>query len=195
LLIPVSLQSTWIVNSQAWQSSGRLLTAYAYLIVFCLGVAIRSRRLRHVATVASAFLAWFSFIFATQATNAVQLKTAYNLGIINRMVARIEPLIESHNKDSTPIAIFGQYPQFNTSDYIKHRSVDRSELVDGTPFAAYRQVDILNWVVGRQQFRPPTSAEVAQARQAAAKVQAWPAPDSVFRDGKIIVVVLELFRP
>jgi len=191
LMIPVSLQSTWIVNNQAWQSSGRLLTAYAYLMVFYLGVAIRSRRLRQIATVASAFLAWFSFIFATQATNAIQIKTAYNLGIINRIVSRIEPLIESRKNDSTPIVIFGEYPKFNTGDYIKSRSVDRSELVDGTPFVAYRHVDILNQVLGRRLFRPPTSAEVAQARQAASKVQAWPAPDSVFRNGNIIVVVLE----
>lgn len=195
LLIPVSLHSTWIVNNQAWHSSGRLLTAYAYLIIFCLGVAIRSRLLRRIFTLASACLAWFSFIFATQATNAVQLKTEYNLGIINRIVARVEPLITSSKKDSTPIVILGQYPEFNHGDYIRSKTVDRSEILGGTPFPAYRQIDILNQIVGRRLFRPPTSAEVAQARKGAARVQAWPAANSVFREGSIIVVVLERDRP
>lgn len=199
-LIPVALQSTWIVNGQAWQSSGRLLTAYAYLLVFYLAVIISSRRLRLLAIIASSLLAWSCFVFASQASNAIQIKSAYELGQINRIAARVEPLLTNSTTDHpptdhTPLVIFGMYPKFNSKDYIRTITVNASDLVDATAFASYRQVDILNQILGSRRFRPPTASEVAQARQAAAKAQPWPAPGSVFREGETIVVVLEPDRP
>ena len=194
-LVPVALQSTWIINSQAWQSSGRLLTAHAYLIVFYLAVIILSRRLRWIAILISSLLAWNCFVFASQASQAIQLKSAYEFGQINRIAARLEPLISSSQNDQTAIVVFGKYPKFNGKDYIRTISVNASDLVNAPAFASYRQVDILNQVFGRRSLRPPNAAEVAQARRAAAGVQPWPAPGSVFRSGEILVVVLEPEHP
>ena len=137
-----------------------------------------------------------SFVLASQIVQATQIKGAYELGFINRIVTRMEPLLDGDLKNPQPVVVFGRVPQFPIQEYVSWPLfAHRSQLLNTDAFAEFRQTDILNVVLGQRVLRPPTPAELEQARRASAKVQPWPAAGAVFREGQSVVVVIEPDRP
>jgi hypothetical protein len=171
---------------------GRYVTAYAYLLVFCLALLLLLRPARKVVLGFAGLLFWCYFVLASQMAQAIQIKTAYELGFINRLVTRMEPLLVGDPEKPQPVVVFGHYPEFPTKNYVSWPlQANRSQLLGTRAFADYRQADILNVVLGRRVLRPPDPAELEQARRASLKVQPWPASDAVFREGESVVMVLE----
>ena len=196
LLIPLALHLTWILNRLTPLYGGRFVTAYAYLLVFCLSLLVLVRRTRRVAVVLAGFLFWCYFVLASQMTQAIQIKTVYELGFINRLVTRIEPLLVSDPDKPQPVVVFGHYPSFALNNYVSWPiEVNLPQLLSTDAFTEFRQVDILNVALGRRALRPPVPAELEQARRAALKVQPWPSAGAVFREGQSVVVVFEPDRP
>jgi hypothetical protein len=192
LLIPLALHLTWMLNRLTPPYGGRFVTAYAYLLVFCLSLLVLVRRIRRVAVVLAGLLFWCYFVLASQMTQAIQIKTVYELGFINRLVTRIEPLLVGDPDAPQPVVVFGGYPKFTLNNYISWpMEVNLPQLLSTDAFAEFRQVDILNVVLGRRVLRPPFPAESEQARRAASLVQPWPGSGAVFREGRSVVIVLE----
>jgi hypothetical protein len=150
------------------------------------------RRTRRVAVVLAGLLLWCYFVLASQMTQAIQIKTVYELGFINRLVTRIEPLLVGDPDKPQPIVVFGRYPKFTLNDYVCWPiQVNLPQLLSTEAFAEFRQVDIFNVALGRRALRPPVPAESEQARRAASLVQSWPGSGAVFREGRSVVIVLE----
>jgi len=192
LLIPPVLHLTWLLNRFTPLQGGRYVTAYAYLLVFCLALLLLLRPARKVVLGFAGLLFWCYFVLASQMAQAIQIKTAYELGFINRLVTRMEPLLVGDPEKPQPVVVFGHYPEFPTKNYVSWPlQANRSQLLGTRAFADYRQADILNVVLGRRVLRPPDPAELEQARRASLKVQPWPASDAVFREGESVVMVLE----
>jgi len=196
LLIPLALHFTWILNRLTPLYGGRFVTAYAYLLVFCLSLLVLVRRIRRVAVVLAGFLFWCYFVLASQMTQAIQIKTVYELGFINRLVTRIEPLLIGDPDKTQPVVVFGHYPKFTLHNYVSWPiEVNLPQLLSTDAFAEFRQVDILNVALGRRALRPPVPTESEQARRAASLVQPWPGSGAVFREGRSVVIVLEPDAP
>jgi hypothetical protein len=53
---------------------------------------------------------------------------------------------------------------------------------------------MLNYLLGRSLLRRPTAIEINHALPQLRQAPAWPAPESVFLDGRTIVVTLEPWR-
>jgi hypothetical protein len=196
LLIPPALHLTWMLNRFTPLDAGRYVTAYAYLLIFSLSQLLLWRRSRQVVVLLAALLFWCYFVLASQIVQATQIKGAYELGFINRLASRMEPLLDGDLKNPQPVVIFGRYPQFPIQEYVSWPLfAQKSQLLNTDAFAEFRQTDILNVVLGQRVLRPPTPAELEQARRASAKVQPWPAAGAVFREGQSVVVVIEPDRP
>jgi hypothetical protein len=61
-------------------------------------------------------LFWCYFVLASQMSQAIQIKTAYDLGFINRLVTRLEPLLVDNPEKPQPVVVFGHYPEFPTKN-------------------------------------------------------------------------------
>lgn len=196
LLIPPALHLTWMLNRFTPLNAGRYVTAYAYLLVFSVSLLVLGRRSRKVAVLLAALLFWCYFVLASQIVQAIQIKTTYELNFINRLVTRIEPLLDGDQNNPHPVVVFGRYPQFPVENYVSWPvQANQSQLLATDAFAEFRQTDILNVALGRSVLRPPAPAELEQARRASLKAQPWPSSEAVFREGRSVVVVLEADRP
>jgi len=115
LLIPLALHLTWILNRLTPLYGGRFVTAYAYLLVFCLSLLV-----------------------------LVRLITVYELGFINRLVTRIEPLLVGDPDKPQPVVGFSHYPKFMLHDYVSWPiEVNLPRLLSTEAFTEFRQVDSL----------------------------------------------------
>jgi len=172
LLIPLALHLTWILNRLTPLYGGRFVPAYAYLLFWCY------------------------FVLASQMIQAIQIKTVYALGFINRFVTRIEPLLVGDPDKPQPVVVFGHYPKFTLHNDVSWPiEVKLSQLLSTNAFTEFRQVDILHAALGRRAMRPPVPAESEQTRRAASLVQPWPGSGAVFREGRSVVIVLEPDAP
>jgi len=153
LLIPLALHLTWILNRLTPLYGGRFVTAYAYLLVFCLSLLV-----------------------------LVRLITVYELGFINRLVTRIEPLLVGDPDKPQPVVGFGHYPKFMLHDYVSWPiEVNLPRLLSTEAFTEFRQVDILNVALGnvalgRRALCAPVPAESEQASRRPRWRSLGPAP-------------------
>lgn len=197
LLLPIALNGAAIINDSSPTDRGRFVAAYAYLLVFCLSQCLALRRLRRVGLVAGALLFWLFLTLAVQQTQAFQFKSRYDFAIINRILVRLEPLLTTDAAASPqPVIVVGRYPPFGLESYVRWPGrIDAPHLLASDTFAPYRQTEMLNHLLGRSLLRRPSAAEIAHALPLLRQKEAWPAPESVFRDGRTVVVVLEPWRP
>ncbi len=196
LLLPVALNGAAIINNAAPGDRGRFVAAYAYALVFFLAQALRLPRLRRPTLALAGLVLWFFLSLAMQQANAAQFKSTYDLSMINRILTRLEPLITTtSDQPAQPLLIVGRYPAFSLDPYVRWPgSIDAPHLLACDTFAPYRQTEILNYLLGRSLLRQPTAAEIDHALPQVRQSPAWPAPESVFRDGRTIVVTLEPWR-
>jgi len=196
LLLPVALNGASIINNSSPGDRGRFVAAYAYGLVFFLAQAMRVRWLRYPALALAALVLWFFLALAMQQTNAAQFKNTYELAMINRILSRLEPLITAtSDQPAQPVLIVGRYPPFDLGPYVRWRGdVDAPHLLASEIFAPYRQTEMLNYLLGRELLRRPSAAEIDHALPRLRGTPPWPAQESVFRDGRTIVVTLEPWR-
>ena len=196
LLLPVALNGAAIINNAAPGDRGRFVAAYAYALVFFLAQALRLPRLRRPTLALAGVVLWFFLCLAMQQANAAQFKSSYDLSMINRILTRLEPLITTtSDQPQQPVLIVGRYPAFALDPYVRWPgSIDTPHLLACDTFAPYRQTEMLNYLLGRSLLRRPTAIEINHALPQLRQAPAWPAPESVFRDGRTIVVTLEPWR-
>ncbi len=192
LLVPVAVNAANIVNSATPTDSGRFYAAYGYALLFFLGLALQPRSLRWAALPLAWLLLWFFLVLGTQQSNAAQLKTTYELNMINRVLVRVEPLLGTPMKERTALVVIGRYPTFRLADFVRWPSAkDAPHMLTTEAFASYRQAEILNFFLGKERLRQPTEAEKQSALLLAKDVRPWPSPDAVFLDGRTVVVALQ----
>jgi hypothetical protein len=197
LLVPVAVNGSNIVNILTPSDGGRFYAAYGYALFFFLGHALQPRALRWAALPLAWLLLWFFLVFGTQASNAAQLKTTYELNMINRILVRVEPLLGLPTKERTALVVIGRYPPFRFADFVRWPPTTDAPTMNREAFALFRQAEILNFFLGNKQFRQPTTDEQKSAilRAVSKDVKPWPSAGSVFLDGKTVVVSLQSYGP
>lgn len=194
LLIPVALRAPYIIDKHSWENAGRITFANGYALLFFLSCALRMAWSRKIVAGMLALFVYFFAILGTQQSNAAALKTIYDLNMINRITARIEAQVGDLYEKDHPLVVIGQYPAFSLSKYLRYENVPRAH-VQSDAFAPYRQVEIINYFLGRDVVRRPTPAELERAVASLGGHHRWPSQDSVFLMDDTIVVVLEDNHP
>lgn len=195
LLVPVAVNSSRIVNHFTPSDSGRFYAAYAYTFLFFLGIALQHQALRQATLAMACLLLWFFLVLGTQQSNAAQFKSTYELSMINRILGRVEPLLRSSETDQNPLVVIGNYPRFDVQRFVHWPSSrDAPHMLTTEVFASYRQVEIMNFLLGKNMLRQPTEEEKRAALKSAEGVSPWPAEGSVFLSEKSVVVALQHHR-
>ena len=190
--MPLALRATFIINAAAWVA-GRILFPAGYCLLFFLARGLKDRLVGVAVGVAGAGLLWSFLIFDTQQVNYAAYKSQRDFWWIGRIADRVEPLTSPTSGVAVALVVVGHYPELPADQFIRRPAKD---LGLNTPaFEFYRQVTILNTFLGRVAFRPPTDSELAQAKASLAGRRPWPAPDSVYRVGQTVVVLLETPTP
>ena len=189
--MPLALRSAHLINHFSWKHAGRITFANGYAILFFLSLGLRWTRVRPLFIAMIGLFVYTYFIVATQESNAAAMKTIYETQFMARIAARLEPLL-GVEPEPRPVVVVGTYPEFPRHKYVRHKG--GTAAVHKTAFAPYRQIEMLNFFLGRDVFRKPTAAEVSGAMDSIEGHATWPSPDAVYVVDDTVVILLEPFR-
>jgi hypothetical protein len=190
LALPISAQLTYILNMKSWEV-GRILSPHAYLLAFFLSVLLVSASSRRIGTALLGILVYFFFIVTSQGANYAALKNIFDIGKVNRIAYRIETVVPDLYEQRRSLVIFGNLDATNLNRFRWLRPDPYKVHVETEMFADYRQVMILNFFFGSNVVQQPTEADIDSAVASAEGRRPWPAPEAVYMDGDVIVVLLE----
>jgi Glucosyl transferase GtrII len=196
LLIPIALQSSYIINNVSWRSAGRLTFANGYALLFLLASPLTLNSLNALFRGLLATFIYFFIVIGTQESNAAAFKTIYDLNMLNRVAARIETVAENLYQKQYALVVIGHYPDFDRSRYIRSPNARNIPHVSSYAFEIYRQPQILDYFFGQYILVEPTVKQVQKAIASSKNRQPWPAKESVYAlNDEIIVLTLEKYRP
>ena len=181
-LFPVALHAVYILNDQTWRDNGRILSPEAYCLLFFLVSAWSVRPLRHFVTFLMLILAWQFANLGSQEANAAAMKNIFDLAKINRIVTRIEDIAADLYGQKIPLVIVGNLsfgsdqPPFKKTPNRLYGAQFSTET-----FVNYRQVPIVNFLLGREVVTAPTELELNAALASEHGRRPWPAPEFVLR--------------
>lgn len=194
---PPAICATWIVNDQAWHP-GRLYPAHAYFFLFFLAYLLRWHQARKPAWIGSIVLCWLLINLGSQQVNAIEMKSLYEQAFVQRIASRVETLIPPGNPEgeAQALVVIGELPPFESSKYIRYPTRTASpNALETNAFAAYRQVEILNFFLGYEAVRKPSEIEQKLIANQSRNVKPWPATNSTFRINNVIGVILQPYEP
>jgi hypothetical protein len=198
-LSPAAINATWVINRESWPYVGRLYTAYAYFFLFFLSFLLRWRSFQKMTELAALVLLYLLFLLASQQANALELKTDYETSFINRIVQRVEPLIPdpSSTGNKVGLVVIGDMPTFDLGQYVRFPPrLGTSQALNARAFASYGHIDVINFFLGREGVRKPSSTEQKEVIDKSRIVLPWPNQQATFMSpSKAIGVVLEKYRP
>jgi len=198
-LSPAAINATWIINREAWLSPGRMYTAYAYFFLLFLSLLLQWRLFQRMAEITALAISYFLFILASQQANALELRNAYKISFINRIVHRVDTLMPAPTVTGTRpgLVVVGEIPNFDFRPYIRFPpKLGISHALNYWTLATYNQIDMINFFLGREGVRAPTSSEQKAVIDESRHVQPWPNQQATFvSPSKAIGVVLEKYRP
>lgn len=185
-LLPVGFRLSYVINQETFPDIARVMTGLAFMPAFVSAIALSRAFLASFA--AAAVLAYASFTMIVQESGAIAMKSQHEILMVNRIVARIEPLLQADT--ATALVVLGQ-PQFNAGLYVPSPDRPLRPQTRKPAFISYRQIALTNFLIGKDIVVSPTPAQIAQARRAAEARAPWPSMDAVFRVDETIVVLLE----
>jgi hypothetical protein len=195
LLIPVALRGSYIINKNSWENAGRMVAVNGYALLFFLSAALQAQRMKKLARgVLIAFL-YFFVVVGTQESNAAAMKTIYDLNMINRIAARIESVTADLYQNRYALVVVGHYPEFPRSKYVTTSNRSNQPHARSPAFETYRQVEILNYFLGKDVLEYPTAAQLEGTLASVQGRSPWPAKDAVYLLDHVVVVILERYRP
>jgi len=190
LAIPPVLQLSFVINSEAYSNSGRILSVHGYFLCFAFIAALAPATLRGIPLLLQGALIYFFAIVATQESNQASVKNVFDSGQVNRIISRIETTVPDVGSKVHPLVVIDQFSFQPARRLRAYPNTLYGSQVRTTTFVNYRQVEIANFFIGKEALRSPTTAEVAAAVRSACGRKPWPATESVFADGDTIVVLL-----
>lgn len=192
--LPVALYSSYVINKNTWSDAGRILFVNGYLLAIMAGILLRVnfKPLLFLSSVLISLIIYFFTILANQQTNAAQLKNIQDLNFMNRLATALEKFTASGNR---PLLVVGDPPPFPLQKFVKYPPRLNTAHVFTPTFVDYRQIEMINFMLGRNMFNRPTMAQVVNAIPTLEGKQPWPSPESVFQINDMVVLVLEKYRP
>ena len=195
-LFPIALRFVYVINDQTWVNSGRILSQEAYCLLFFLAMSWSMPLLRGIATIIIVILVYQYSIIGAQEANSAAMKTIFDLAKLNRIVNRVESVIPESNPPKTPVVVVGALPFIaeGQNGFRPRDGLYQAHVITET-FAPYRQVEILNFFLGRSAVGVPTHAQLTSALASAHGRRPWPAPKSVYVDNGVLVILLQRDGP
>lgn len=185
-LLPIGFRLSYVMNQETFPNIARVMSGLAYLPAFAAAVAMT--RAIAVSLSAAVIVAYTSFILLVQETGAIAMKSWHESLMVNRIVARIEPLLQQDT--TTSLVVLGQ-PLFDSALYVTATDRPLRPQTRKPAFISYRQVALTNFLIGKDVVTSPTAAQVAKARLEAKDRNPWPSREAVFRLDDMIVILLE----
>ncbi len=192
---PVALRLSYLVDDQTWQNSGRILTPHAYFLLFTLASMWSMQLARRLGSCVVAVLVYYFAVLGTEEANAAVIKNTFEVSKINRIVMRVEDIAPDIYEHKFPIVIIGAMKFQPEASLIRFSNSLYGSQFSKETFAPYRQVGILNYFLGQREVVPPDQSQIDSVETGAAGRRPWPAPDSVYLQDGVIVVLLEPYRP
>lgn len=193
-LLPIALYASFIVSAKSYWGSGRFFVPFAYLTAF-LGIVLLEtssrRRLRQLVMLAVLFFCYRFTLVNADLGHLAHLRTTQELHFVNRLVTRIEAVITPAAAAPYPVVIIGEppLPGFLLPPQVIGSNLNQRGFID------YRQVELLNFLLGTNRLGRPASEQVQRALEYAARQESWPGAGSVTVYDGMVVVVLEPVRP
>lgn len=188
-LMPIALHATHIINKHTWADSGRIISAHAYALALFTGYALNAWSSANWLRAAIGLLCAGLVVTGSQQSNAAAFKTIYDINIMNRILARAEPLLNPAGGAPRALVMCGHEPPFRWSDFV--RNVPRGIHLQSNTLAPYRQVLTLNYFAGWTAFRAPSETEIEEALQSMQHRPRWPSEGSIYLLNDTVVVVLQ----
>jgi hypothetical protein len=188
LLIPFVLQSVFILSSGKAELEGRSHSVYAIFFVISALLIIRKLPTKFSTLLVLPYLIVL-FIFSInilQITNYLTYKNIYDKNYLNRVVARIEPLIDLNKKYK--IVILGKIPDYWIGNNIRYANY----LPHSTKsfFQPYRHVEILNYWLGSEIFSYPDKMSINIAKLKAFNLKSYPNLNCILLNDDLLVLKL-----
>ena len=190
MAVPLALQLSYIIDDESWLDVGRILSPHAYLLSFMLGQLVVWPPARKIGIAGAGVLIYFFFIVASQESNAAAMKTIFDVEKINRIVSRIETAVPDLYSRTFSLVTIGELGMNNGQRLKRYPNKLYGFQFDTETFISYRQIDIVNFWLGRNSVKSPTQAEIDAAIESAKTRQSWPSHEAVFLQGNVIVVIL-----
>jgi hypothetical protein len=190
-VMPIALQLSHIINANTWQSAGRILAPDAYFLLFFLVSAWKLPWPRFIPTMILVTFVYYFSVIGSQETNAAAFKNIFDVEKISRVVSQIENVTPELYRKQWPIVVIGHISPNNEDRFRRYKNDTYGAHIKSETFEAYRQVEILNFFLGRDIVIRPTQVQVDSALTSQRNRRAWPAPESVYLDNGTIVVILE----
>jgi hypothetical protein len=189
--LPPAINLSYLANNETWQEAGRVVIGYAYVVPFLIIASFVhpwSQRLGRTFAVVGIY----GFVLiAIQENNSMAMKSLHEVELTSRIVGRVEQIIP--DATARPLVVFGRttFPYgkrlVEPPDRPFRNQFDR----DIGMFGPWRQVEIMNFFLGRDLLKSPTVDDIAVAAAAAEKRMPWPSPESVFLAENVVVVLLQ----
>jgi hypothetical protein len=193
-LVPVALRASYIINSQTWEHSGRIVFPYGFALLFFL-LVIRTRTwLKPVSFIAMLVITYFSMMTVTQETNLAYLKMIFDTNKINRVAERIESVVPNLYSATHPIVIVGLLRMENQKNLKRYPNLGNDTHSSSEAFISYRQPQILNFYFGRDVVDQPTVEQRDGVLPSTSGRRPWPSLESVYVINNVIVVLLEEYK-
>jgi hypothetical protein len=194
VLIPIALRASYIINGNTFEGNGRITYVNGYALVFFLAAALHRPLLKWCAMGMLLLLFYVMVVVGAQETNAAAMKTIYETNMVNRLAARIEEQTEGLYEGKRAIVVIGVLPEFPYERYVRYRNLKTRPHSRFTAFPFFRQVEILNFLFGKDVVQLPTAAQVERATASAKDRKPWPAADSVYVEDDVVVVLLQKYK-
>lgn len=188
---PLALGIAGMINPEAPIRAGRGSSAFAVVFVFLIAWAMKSIVPKQVVLFAVGLVAYCFLLFGAQRNASAEFKSLWEASFISRMTSQLESSVDLPAGRTKPLVVIGQFHYPHHARFVKHPSTHARSQAFYRAFAPYAQVPILNFFMGRNALRQPTSAEAALALQAASGRPVWPHKGSIYEHNGIVVIVLE----
>lgn len=193
-LIPVVLRASYIINGNTYEDNGRITYVNGYALLFFLAAALHRPLLKWCAMGMLLLLFYVTAVVGTQETNAAAMRTIYETNMVNRLAARIEDQAEGLYEGKRGLVVIGVLPEFPYQRYVRYRNQRMQPHARFTAFPFFRQVEILNFLLGQDVLQLPTAAQVERATASAKDRKPWPSAESVYVEDDVVVVLLQEYQ-
>ncbi|MFA9441515.1 glucosyltransferase domain-containing protein [Uliginosibacterium sp. sgz301328] len=190
VLAPIAAYLSFVISKNSYWHSGRFVAPVVLVIATACLVFSQSRVRLRAALAAGVCLMTLNYIVTdVRIVQFVVMRSQWDMAFANRIVARMERLIRNDQCGRYRVVMIGQ-PLLPVRSVPGPRTAYVS--MEETSFAPYRQVELFNYVMGRDCFVMATADDVKVALETATTRESWPDADSVYlARERLIVVIIE----
>jgi hypothetical protein len=189
-LLPFALHAAYMVSPQSY-FAGRFLMPIAYLTAFLplmlLKMVRRKPALQWPVVGIILFVCCRFVLIDADDGHLARLRTTYEFQFASKLASRIELSLPATPHEHYALVVIGQPPL----PALLNPVVDSKSNLNARSFIQFRDVEMLNFFLGRNLLSYPNRDQVNRALRSASHLSIWPEKESIGVEEEIIVVELE----